>query len=128
MRCSIILAGNNTGSAGSVITLNQATDTAGTSTKALAFSTYYACNGIIAGTPNDTFTTTAVVSNTYTTVATTTTRWVNIIEVRGTDLDVANSFNSISVTAGTQANCLLTILFLVRDINWPSIAPPTALS
>lgn len=128
-RISIIIMGTTNGTGGaSAITLNQAKTSGGGSSKALAFSTYYNCAGIIAGTPNDTYVATAVSSNTYNTPTTASQSFVNIIEVRGTDLDVNNGFAFVQLAMATQSNVTLTVLGLVRDIRWPDISPPTSLS
>ena len=74
------------------VTLNQATDNAGTGSKALAFDQYYQYTALTGDTP----TKTTVVSNTFNLPATANT--FTFFEIHNQDLDAANGFNFFQVS------------------------------
>lgn len=78
------------------VTLQQATDVAGTGAKALAFDTYYLKGATQAASE---FAEVAVVSNTFN-LADQANEYV-AIEVRGTTLDNNNEFSAVQVVIGT---------------------------
>lgn len=79
------------------VTLNQATAVAGTSSKALAFTKMWVNT---AGAP-DTFTQTAVVSNTFNLD---TANLMYLIEVVASDLDTANGFDCVSLAVASPGS------------------------
>lgn len=94
-RCQIVIAiADGTSVTGSTITLKQATDVAGTSEKALAF-TRMLSNTDLAASKN--LAETAVTSNTFTTQTTNSKDSLYIIDVKAEDLDTANGFDAIRV-------------------------------
>lgn len=99
---------NATTVTGSAITLNQASDVAGTGSKALAFVSYW--SNILAGS-TDTLAAQTAVSNTFTTLTTNSASALYIIEVQDTDLDLNNNFKAIQVAAATAVAQTMTIAF-----------------
>lgn len=94
-RVQIIIAiADGTTVTGSTITLKQATDVAGTSEKALAFTRMLANTDLSA---SKNLTETAVTSNTFTTQTTNSKDSLYIIDVKAEDLDLANGFDCIRV-------------------------------
>lgn len=90
----IITIADGTTVTGSTITLKQATDVAGTSEKALAFTRMLANTDYAA---NHTMTETAVTSNTFTTQTVNSKDSVYIIDIDASDLDVAGGFDCFRV-------------------------------
>src|SRR5574340_614693 len=86
---------------GGDVTLKQATAVAGTGEKALAFAKMYANTDCAA---SDTLTETAVTSNTFTTNATNSKQLMYVIEVKASDLDVANGFDCVRINVANMAN------------------------
>lgn len=105
------------------VTLKQATDVSGTSNKALAFS-YVWIN--TAGAP-DTFTKTTVSSNTFNLD---TANLLYVIEVRASDLDVDNQFDTVGVNvASPGANAdFYGVVYLMGAPRYSQASPPTALT
>jgi hypothetical protein len=124
-RCCVIISTlNGTTVTGSAITLNQATDVANTSGKALGFSTQYA--NVDTGAA-DGLTETAVTSNTFTTNTTNSKSLINVIEVKATDLDVANGFDCFAVKLATSANTTHTVTFILYPAKYAKTTPLTAI-
>jgi hypothetical protein len=88
---------NTTTVTGSAITVNQATSVSGAGSKALAFTTMFAvADWTVSVLPVQT----PVVANTFTTSAVNAKQGWYFIEVRSSDLDIANGFNAIQVGIG----------------------------
>ena len=90
----VLHADNATTVTGSVVTVKQATAVAGTGEKALSFATMYANEDTAT---NDTLVKTAVVSDTFTTVATNNLNSLYVIEIKAADMDTENDFDCIRV-------------------------------
>ena len=78
------------------VTLNQATDTSGSNSKALAFDTVFTSTASA-----DAVTATAVVSNTFNLTAANT---LYIIEINGTDLDKNNNFVALQAAIASPGS------------------------
>lgn len=102
------------------VTLKQATTVAGAGSKALAFTTMWVNT---AGAP-DTFTKTAVVSNTFNLD---TANLLYVIEVVDSDLDVDNAFDCVGVNiASPGANAdFYGVVYLAADLRYAQSAPPS---
>ena len=99
-RVSIVISVNNaTTVTGSAITINQATDLSGTSSKALAFNVNWSYSWT--STQVDQLAQNTVSSNTFTTLTTNSAQALYVIEVLDTDLDLANGFRTIQVAFAT---------------------------
>lgn len=103
---------NTTGVTGSAITLNQATAVAGTGTKALAFTVYYQC---LDANANCVLTKQTAVSNTFTTLTTSSKVAVYRIPVRGAMLDSENSFDCLNCGTANAVNATVTVEYLIRS-------------
>jgi hypothetical protein len=124
-RCCVIISTlNGSTVTGSAVTLNQATDVGNSGGKALAFSTQYA-NVDTAAT--DTLVETAVTSNTFTTNTTNSKSLMNVIEVKATDLDVANGFDCFAVKLATSANTTHTVTFVLYPAKYGKSTPLTGI-
>ena len=121
--CIVALNGA-AGITGSAITLNQATDVSNTSGKALAFSTQYANTDCAA---SDALVETAVTSNTFTTSTTANKQVMHIIDIKSTDLDVANGFDCFAVKAATAVNTTLSIVITLYPARFAKSTPLTAI-
>lgn len=125
-RCCVIISTlNGSTVTGSAITLNQAKDVGNTSGKALAFSTQYANVDTSA---SDALTETAVTSNTFTTNTTNSKSLLNVIEIKATDLDVANGFDCFAVKLATSANTTHTVTFVLYPAKFAKATPLTAIT
>jgi hypothetical protein len=122
--CVIIQALNGTTVTGSAITLNQAQDVANTAGKALAFSTQYA--NVDTG-ATDTQVETAVTSNTFTTNTTNSKGLMHIIDVKASDLDVANGFDCLAVKLATAVNSTISVTFVLYPARFAKATPLTAI-
>lgn len=110
----------------SAVTLEQATDASGTSSKALAFSYQYSGTALT----NDSLAKNAVTSNTF--ALSTTANLFHVIEVLAQDLDLANGFDYFRVvcaTPGSNAD-LLAGLYILYDLDYRGLPStlPTAIS
>lgn len=115
-RITVILAVDNaTTVTGGTITLKQATAVAGTSEKALAFSKMWANTDVGAG---DTLTETAVTSDTFTTSTTNDKNLLYVMEVKSSDLDVANGFDCIRVDSTGMANAVGSVLYVLHGARY----------
>jgi len=119
-----IIVLNTTTVTGSAITLNQATDVANTSGKALAFSTVYANTDCAA---TDTLVETAVTSNTFTTSTTNSKQLMYVIDIKPTDLDVAGGFDCFSVKAATAVNATVSIEIVLYPARYAKANPASAI-
>lgn len=101
------------------VTLSQATAIAGTSSKALAFSWMWVNTALLP----DTFTKTAVVSNTFTLGTANLMYWIEIV---ASDLDVDNSFDCVTLaiaSPGANADIYgVTYLGAVAKYPQPALA------
>ena len=113
----IIMADNAATVTGSAITLKQATAVAGTNEKALAFTTMYANTDTGA---SDTFTATAVTSNTFTTDTTNNKNLLYVIDIEADDLDVANSFDCIRAGTANAVNTAVSVLYILYGSRYQS--------
>ena len=113
----IIVSTNATTVTDSAITLKQATDVAGTSEKALAFSKRWTCADCAAA---DTLVETAVNSNTFTTQAVNSKISIDIIEIDAEKLDADNGFDCVRVGTGDATAATLTVIYLLHG---PRYAP-----
>uniref|UniRef100_A0A6H1ZTT0 Uncharacterized protein n=1 Tax=viral metagenome TaxID=1070528 RepID=A0A6H1ZTT0_9ZZZZ len=99
-----------TGVAACAVTLKQATAVAGTDEKALGFSYQWANADVT----TETFTKTAVTSNTFSTAATVTNK-VHVIEVDTDTLDVDNSFDCVRVALADAAATTATVTYILSQ-------------
>lgn len=113
----IILAKNATTVTGSAITLKQATAVAGTSEKALAFTTYYANADTGAA---DVLTATTASNNTFTTQNVNSKNAMYIIEVKAEDLDVNNGFDCVRAGTGDATAATITVLYALFGAKFPT--------
>jgi len=104
---------NATTVTGSAITLNQAKDVSGTSSKALAFTTYFQNLDMVA---SDTYTSQTASSNTFTTLSTNSKNAHYVLEVDSGDLDGANGFVTIQVGIGNATAATITAIY---ELSWP---------
>lgn len=111
----VISVSNTTGVTGSAITLKQATNVTNSLSdeKAVSFDTVYANVDTSAG---DTFTKTAVSSNTFTTASTSNKVMLYVIEVKAEDLDQANGFDCIRLGTGNSTNATIGATYIL----WPA--------
>ena len=124
-RCTvIILADNATTVTGSAITMDQATAVAGTGSKTLSFDTVWA--NIDTG-ATDTLVETAVVSDTFTTDTTNAKNLMYVIEVKASDLDVANSYDCFQVNLATAVSSIMSVCFILWNSRYSSATPPSAI-
>lgn len=122
---AIILGKNSTGVTGSAITLKQASAVANTGEKALAFDTCWANTDTGA---TDTLVETAVASNTFTTDNTNSKEFMYVLDVKPSDLDVANSFDCVRVGTGNATNSTLSVLYILWPARYAKSTPPAAIT
>jgi hypothetical protein len=101
---------NATTVTGTAITLNQATAVAGTNSKALAFTTMFAC---VPDTTSSLVVQTAVSANTFTTDNTNSVNGFYVIEVDSFTLDQPNQFHAIQVAMATGTATTIGVWFLM---------------
>ena len=106
----LIIFNNATTVTGSAITLNQATAVAGTSAKALPFTTMFACIDTSASTL---FTQMAVTANTFTTDATNSKNGMYLIDVDAITLDLANGFDCVGIGLGNATAATISVIYLL---------------
>jgi hypothetical protein len=110
---TVIVSFNNaTTVTGTAVTLQQATAVAGTSAKALAFSTVWVC---AADASSAVLVQTAVVSNTFTTAAVNSTSGYYIIEVDADTLDLANLFDCFQVALGNATAATIEASYILGN-------------
>lgn len=120
-RATIIIAVDNaTTVTGGAVTLIQAKEVAGSTTKALGFSTMYANTDVGAG---DTLTETAVTNNTFTTSTTDNKNLLYVIELRAEDLDSDNGYDCFRIDVASMANAVGCVLYILHG---PRYASPLA--
>jgi len=117
-RATILLQVNNaTTVTGCAVTLKQATDVAGTSEKALAFTTMFANLDTAA---TDTLVETAVTSNTFTTLTTNDKNALYVMEVNASDLDVTNGFDCVRLDGLLMANAVGSVMYFLHGARYAS--------
>lgn len=125
-RCTIIIAVDNaTTVTGGAITLIQATEVAGSTTKALAMTRMWANTDVGAG---DTLTKTAVTSDTFTTSTTDNKNLLYVIEVLAEDLDVANGYDCLRVDSASMANAVGAAIYILDGARYGGTTPPAAIT
>lgn len=124
-RATVIIQGSNdsTGSA-SAIALSQATAVAGTGAKTLGFTLVDAITDTAS---SDTYTSTTVASNTFNTTATASKNFIYVIDVKASDLDVANNFDCFRVTVGDASHTTISVSYILTDARYAQSADPTAI-
>lgn len=125
-RCMVLIQQGAWAGGTPAVTLNQAKDNAGGSSKALAFSDQFSGTGGAQTAGNDTLTLNTVSSNTFNLTGTANT--LNIIEIHQQDLDMANGFDHFQVSvASPGANAdLICISYILGDTDFaglPSTRP-----
>lgn len=120
----IINVKNGSTVTGNAITLKQASAVANTGEKALAFSVVQVNADVANG---DTFTETAVVSNTFTPPTTNSLQMQYVIDVDPNDLDVANGFDCVRLGVADGANTVVSAVYVLWPAKYPSAAPPSAI-
>lgn len=127
-KCTIIVSIlNGTTVTGSAITVKQATDVGNSLSdeKALAFDTMWANLDEAA---TDTLVSTAVTSNTFTTLTTNSKIARYVIEIDAAMLDTANGFDCIRAGTGNAANILTTdVLYILWGAKYDKATPPSAI-
>ena len=112
--CQVVLSVKNaTTVTGSAITLRQATDTSGTSAKALAFSSMLV-NADTATNGGPSWTNTAVTSNTFTTTSTNSKNALYVIDVDNTSLDKNNGFTCLQVALANATATTISAIYVVE--------------
>jgi hypothetical protein len=106
---------NATTVTGSAITLLQATDVSGTSSKALAFSKMWANTDDASSAA---VTETAVVSNTFTLNNTDSKTGYYVIEVDADDLDINNGFDCIRVATANATAQTVTVDYILSGARY----------
>lgn len=120
-RLSVLVSAKNGSTVtGSAITLKQATAIAGTSEKALPFTTYWANVDAAA---SDALVATTAASNTFTTNTTNSKLLVYVLEVRASDLDVANGFDCVRAGTADAVNSTLTVTYILREPRFADATP-----
>jgi hypothetical protein len=109
-----ILVKNATTVTGSAITLNQATNVLGTSSKALAYNNYFSAVGLFAAqtAASDVWTQTTGISGTFTTSTTNSNLYAYLIEVHDTDLDLNNGFTCVQAALATAVATTIAVFVL----------------
>lgn len=128
----LVVANNGTSVTGAAITINQAQDTAGTGSKALAFNNYFAASGGFAAqaTSADAWSQVTGVSGTFTTATTASTRLAYLIEVHDTDLDLTAGFRTValSIAAGAANTTFTVVAIATPRFGGNAAIMPSALS
>lgn len=109
-----------------VITIQQATSSAGAGAKALAFTRARTKIGAIASTPQWTITTQSA-ANTFTPTSAAS-QAVIAVEIQSTDLDMANGFSYVQLSIpSTGSNAQLgTAFYIAYGIRFPQSVTPSA--
>jgi hypothetical protein len=125
-RATIVIQGlNGTTVTGSAITLLQATSVAAGGEKALPFSTVMANTDCAAG---DTLAAAAVSSNTFTTTNTNSKQFMYVIDVKASDLDVANGFDCIRAGTANAVNSTISVTYILHPARYSSPAAVAAIT
>lgn len=115
-----VLNGNTV--TGGAITLIQATEVAGSTTKALGFSKAWRNIDCAAG---DTLSEFTVSSDTFTTDTTNGKQLMYVIEIEATDLDINNDYDCVRVDSASMANAVGSVLYILHGAKQQ---PPRAIS
>lgn len=111
---------NATTVTGGTITLKQASAVAGTGEKALAFTRMLANTDVGAA---QTLVETSVSSNTFTTNTTDSKRLRYVIDVKGSDLDVANGFDCFRVDSTGMASAIGLVSYVLYGARYSGASP-----
>lgn len=115
-RATIIISVDNGSTVtGGAITLIQAKEVAGSTTKALAFTNVYANTDVGA---SDTLVATAVVSNTFTTSTTDNKNLLYVIEITADMLDGDNGYDCFRVDSASMANAVGSIIYVLHGARY----------
>lgn len=124
-RCTaIILVDNGATVTGSAITVKQASDVAATGEKALAFTS--ALRNVDTGAA-DALSEFTVSSNTFTTDNTDNKNLMYVIDIKPTDLDIANSFDCVRVGTGNSTNAVVSVLYVLWPAKYAKSTPLTGI-
>lgn len=110
---------------GGAVTLIQATEVAGSTTKALAMTRMWANTDCAA---SDTLVKTAVSSDTFTSGTTNAKQLMYIIEVLSEDLDTANGYDCVRVDVASMANAVGAVLYILDGSRYAGATPATAIT
>ena len=111
---------NDTTVTGGTITLKQASAVAGTGEKALAFTRMLANTDVGAA---QTLVETSVSSNTFTTDTTNSKRLRYVIDVKASDLDVANGFDCFRVDSTGMASAIGLVSYVLYGARYSGASP-----
>lgn len=130
-RCVVVLFAE-AGAAGEdpVFALNQATDAAGTGSKALTFTTIYEKVGTLTGVTSWTRTT-QTAAGSYTNAASAETEKIIAVEVKADELDVDNGFKFLQLSVadtGATAAQFGCGFYIMLEPRYPQAAVQSALS
>lgn len=115
-RATIIIAVDNGSTVtGGAVTLIQAKEVAGSTTKALGFTKMYANTDVGA---SDTLVETAVTSNTFTTSTTDNKNLLYVIEVSASDLDVDGGYDCFRVDVASMANAVGSVVAILHPARY----------
>jgi hypothetical protein len=123
--CVLIFVKNGVTVTGAAIGLQQAQNVAGLNAKPLNFSTASRKLNTGPGAANDTWSSFAVASNTFTTDNTNGQEHLYAIEVNETDLDINNGFRDIRVTVGNGTATTIAALYMFFPAT--KAPPPSAI-
>ncbi len=127
-RLTFLVSVTNDGTGGTALAigLNQATSGTGAASKTLAFSQYYSNTDTAT---IDTLTLTTATSNTFNSNSTASKNGLYVLDVKSSDLDVANSFNYVQLTLPTTAAHVtaLSVIGIARAERFGDQAVLTAL-
>lgn len=118
--CIVLDVTNATSVTGGTITLKQATAVAGTSEKALAFTRMLANTDVAA---SQAMTETSVSSNTFTTDTTNSKRLRYVMDVKASDLDVANGFDCLRLDSTGMANAVGSVTYMLYGAKYSGASP-----
>ena len=125
-RCTILLPVlNGSTVTGGAITLIQATEVAGSTTKALAMTRMWANTDCAA---SDTLTKTAVTNDTFTTGTTNSKQLLYVIEVQSEDLDTANGYDCFRIDSASMANAVGAAVYILDGARYGGTTPPAAIT
>lgn len=113
---------NATTVTGGAVTLIQATEVAGSTTKALGFTKAYRNIDCAAG---DTLAEFAVSGDTFTTDTTNSKQLMYVIEINAEDLDINNNYDCVRVDVASMANAVGSVLYILSGAREN---PPLALA
>lgn len=111
----LMVVQNATTVTGSAVALSQATNVSGAGAKTLPFTEAFRTEDAAT---TDALTRFAVVSNTFTTLATNGRQLVYVIEVKPHDLDLAGGFDCVRVTLGNAVAATVGVLYLMGPARY----------